>query len=74
MKKILLVEDDLSLIEGLKFSLSKHHFEVTVARTVQEARGRYHDGIYDLVILDLMLPDGSGFDICKIYHQALQNK
>ncbi|MBU7006039.1 response regulator transcription factor [Phosphitispora fastidiosa] len=70
MKKILLVEDDLSLIEGLEFSLSKHNFEVTVARTVQEARGRFHDGIYDLVILDLMLPDGSGFDICKMIRQT----
>ena len=70
MKKILLVEDDLSLIEGLKFSLSKHNFEVTVARTVQEARGRFHDGIYDLVILDLMLPDGSGFDICRMIRQT----
>jgi len=70
MKKLLLVEDDLSLIEGLKFSLSKHNFEVTVARTVQEARGGFHDGIYDLVILDLMLPDGSGFDICKMIRQT----
>ena len=70
MKKIFLVEDDLSLIEGLKFSLSKHNFEVTVARTVQEARGRFHDGIYDLVILDLMLPDGSGFDICRMIRQT----
>jgi len=70
MKKIFLVEDDLSLIEGLKFSLSKYNFEVTVARTVQEARGRFHDGIYDLVILDLMLPDGSGFDICKMIRQT----
>lgn len=70
MKKILLVEDDLSLIEGLKFSLSKYDFDVTVARTVKEAKGCYKQNEYDLIILDLMLPDGSGFDICKIIRQT----
>lgn len=67
--RILLVEDDLSLIEGLKFSLSKHDFDVTVARTVKEAREFFSRNEYQLVILDLMLPDGSGFDICKSIRQ-----
>ncbi len=65
MKRILLVEDDLSLIEGLKFSLTKHDFDVTVARTVKEAKTYFKNNLYDLIILDLMLPDGSGFNICK---------
>lgn len=65
MKKILLVEDDLSLIEGLKFSLTKHDFEVRVARTVAEAIASFNQNEYNLVLLDLMLPDGSGFEICK---------
>ncbi|NLD48878.1 MAG: response regulator transcription factor [Clostridiaceae bacterium] len=65
MRKILLVEDDLSLIEGLKFSLSRHEFEVCVTRTVKEAQSSLRERQYDLVLLDLMLPDGSGFDICK---------
>ncbi|MDD3705868.1 MAG: response regulator transcription factor [Clostridiaceae bacterium] len=69
MGRILLVEDDLSLIEGLKFSLSKHDFDVTVARTVKEAREFFSRNEYQLVILDLMLPDGSGFDICKSIRQ-----
>jgi DNA-binding response OmpR family regulator len=69
MKKILLVEDDLSLIEGLKFSLSKHDFYVTVARTVKEARELFSRSEYNLIVLDLMLPDGSGFDICKSVRQ-----
>lgn len=66
MGKILLVEDDLSLIEGLKFSLSRHGFEVCVARTVKEAQDNLREWEYDLVLLDLMLPDGSGFDIATI--------
>lgn len=70
MNKILLVEDDLSLIEGLKFSLSKYDFNVTVARTVKEAKSYFKQNLYDLIILDLMLPDGSGFDICKVIRQT----
>jgi DNA-binding response OmpR family regulator len=70
MQKILLVEDDLSLIEGLKFSLSKHGFAVTVSRTVKEAKSYFCQSEYHLVLLDLMLPDGSGFDICKIIRQT----
>ena len=69
MRRILLVEDDLSLIEGLKFSLSKHDFDVTVARTVKEAGEFFSLNEYQLIILDLMLPDGSGFDICKSIRQ-----
>ncbi|KUO70419.1 MAG: two-component system response regulator [Clostridia bacterium BRH_c25] len=65
MRSILLVEDDLSLIEGLKFSLSRQGFDVTVARTLKEAGEYFNRNEYSLIILDLMLPDGSGFDICK---------
>ncbi|HOR85953.1 MAG TPA: response regulator transcription factor [Bacillota bacterium] len=70
MKKVLLIEDDLSLIEGLKFSLSKNGFDVTVERTVKEAKKRFNREEYRLVLLDLMLPDGSGFDICKSIRQS----
>lgn len=65
MKHIFFVEDDLSLISGLTFALKKQEYEVTVARTNLEADALWADGKYDLVILDVSLPDGSGFDICK---------
>lgn len=70
MNNILLVEDDLSLIDGLKFSLSKQKFDVSVARTVKEAKNYLNKNNYNLLILDLMLPDGSGFDICKEVRQT----
>ena len=70
MKKVLLVEDDLSLIEGLKFSLIKHEFDVTVARTVKEAKERFDQNEYNLAILDLMLPDGNGFELCKTFRTS----
>ncbi|MGI5876411.1 MAG: response regulator transcription factor [Dethiobacteria bacterium] len=65
MNHILLVEDDLSIIDGLEFSLRKNGFDVDIARTVKEAFLALNDKTYDLLILDLALPDGSGFEICK---------
>ena len=64
--KILLVEDDISLIDGLKYSLRKQEFDVEVVRTVEDAKKQliYIDR-YDLIILDVTLPDGTGFDICE---------
>lgn len=64
-KKILYVEDDLSLIEGLKYTLEKNGFLVDNARTVMEAYQFFRAGQYDLLLLDVMLPDGTGYDICK---------
>lgn len=65
MKQILLVEDDLSLIGGLSFAVKKEGYGVDVARTVLEADEFWSDEKYDLVILDVSLPDGSGFELCK---------
>lgn len=65
MKQILLVEDDLSLISGLSFAMKKEGYGIDVARTILEADTFWSDGKYDLVILDVSLPDGSGFDLCK---------
>lgn len=63
--KILIIEDDLSLINGLSFAIKKQGYELDVARTVLETDAVFANGKYDLVILDVSLPDGSGFDICK---------
>ena len=65
MKQILLTEDDLSLISGLSFAVKKEGYGIDVARTSLEADTLWTDGKYDLVILDVSLPDGSGFDLCK---------
>ena len=70
MNRILLLEDDLSLINGLSFALRKTGYELEVARTVREADDMWADGKYDLLILDVTLPDGSGFDICRKVRQT----
>ena len=63
--KILLVEDDGSLIDGLEYSLKKDGFLVDIARNVQEFLHIYEKGKYDLLLLDVTLPDGNGFEICE---------
>lgn len=70
MSRILLLEDDLSLIDGLSYSLKKQGFDLDVARTIKEAIATWADGRYDLLILDLSLPDGSGFEVCKKVRQV----
>lgn len=65
MKRIFFVEDDLSLINGLSFAIKKQGYEIDVARTKLDADMLWLDGAYDLVILDVSLPDGSGYDICR---------
>ena len=70
MKRLFLLEDDLSLINGLSFALKKQGYEITVARTTLEADVLWERGEYDLAVLDVSLPDGSGFDFCKKIRQT----
>ena len=65
MEKILYVEDDLSLIDGLQYTLESSGYAVDNARTVKEALTLFRNTHYDLLLLDVTLPDGNGFDICK---------
>lgn len=70
MDKILLLEDDLSLINGLSFAFKKQGLELEIARTVKEADVLWANGKYDLLVLDVSLPDGSGFEFCKRVRQT----
>lgn len=70
MKHIFFVEDDMSLINGLVYALKKEGYEVETARTVVEAERMWAEGKYDLVILDVSLPDGTGFALCEKIRQT----
>lgn len=71
MQKLLLLEDDISLVDGLEYSLRRNGFEIEVTRTVKEAREALGSGKkYDLLLLDVTLPDGSGFEICEGLRQT----
>lgn len=66
MNNLFLLEDDISLIDGLQYSLNKNGFHVDVVRTVKEAKEKLTEiEKYDLLILDVTLPDGTGFEICE---------
>lgn len=70
MDHILLLEDDLSLVGGLSFAFQKQGFGLDVARTLNEADALWADGKYDLLVLAVSLPDGSGFEFCKRVRQV----
>ncbi len=69
-KRLFLLEDDLSLTGGLAFAIRKQGYELAIARTTLEADALWAEGKYDLVILDVSLPDGSGFDFCRKIRQS----
>ena len=70
MSKILLLEDDLSLINGLSFAFRKQGFELAVVRTLKEANELWGEGKYDLLVLDVSLPDGIGYEFCYKVRQV----
>lgn len=70
MNRILLLEDDNSLIDGLQYTLDKNGFSLDIAKTIAQARELLnHGATYALLLLDVTLPDGTGFDICTQVRQ-----
>jgi len=67
--RVLLVEDEDSLAESIRYSLEREGFAVTVAPDGRKALERFRADPPDLVILDLMLPEVSGLDVCRIIRE-----
>jgi DNA-binding response OmpR family regulator len=65
MKKILIIEDDPAIVAGLSDTLTEEHFEVASVMSGQMGYEKAKEGSYDLIILDLILPEKNGVDICK---------
>lgn len=63
--KIFLLEDDSAIGAGLSYSLHNEGYDVTLAKTVSQAREIINREPFSLYILDLTLPDGSGYDVCR---------
>lgn len=64
MKKILLVEDDWDLNQGICYALEKEDYEVFAVHSIEEAKTIYLQKGADMVLLDVNLPDGEGFSFC----------
>jgi len=69
MVKILIVEDDHSLNNGIVLSFKQENYEFTQSFTVKEAENYLSKFEFDLIILDINLPDGDGFNLCKKIRQ-----
>ncbi len=65
MINILVVEDDENLAYGIKYALEQEGWNVTASSSLTEAYNAFENDDYQLILLDVMLPDGSGFDFCK---------
>ncbi|GCD08766.1 response regulator transcription factor [Clostridium tagluense] len=65
MNRLLLVEDDESLAIGIEFSLEDGGYEVSRASTVEGGKELFHLEKFDLILLDVNLPDGNGYELCK---------
>ncbi|MGC1391510.1 MAG: response regulator transcription factor [Bacteroidales bacterium] len=65
MKKILIVEDELNMVNGLKDNLEFEGYEVDTAMEGSSGLQKILQNRYDLILLDIMLPELSGFEVCK---------
>lgn len=65
MKKILLVEDETHVVSFIKKGLTEEGFDVTVAFDGNTGLQLFYDNQFDLIILDIMLPDKNGLEVCK---------
>lgn len=70
MANLLLVEDDTTLSLGIVYSLEKEGYNVDKVNTVKSAKGIINEKEFDLIILDIGLPDGDGFELCKYIRQS----
>ncbi len=62
---ILLIEDNLDIIEGLKFSLEENNYKVSYVTNIKDVEDYLVNNIPDLIVLDVSLPDGDGFSLYK---------
>jgi two-component system response regulator RegX3 len=72
MTKILIVEDESSFSDALSFLLGKEGYEVDIAETGTDAIKKFNENGADLVLLDLMIPEISGVEVCKTIRTSSQ--
>lgn len=65
MTNILMVEDDSTIAFGVKYALEQEGFNVDICKDLESSRENIEKKEYDIILLDVMLPDGNGYDLCK---------
>ncbi len=71
-KRLLLVDDEPSIIKGLKFSLEQDGYVTEVAYDGEEALAKFAQGDFDLILLDVMLPKKDGIEVCQQIRETSQ--
>ncbi|MDD6402106.1 MAG: response regulator transcription factor [Lachnospiraceae bacterium] len=69
MKKVLVVDDEKSIVKGIKFSLEQDDMNVDVAYDGEEAYAKAKENQYDIILLDIMLPGYSGLEVCQMIRE-----
>lgn len=69
-RKILILEDDLTLSAGIVSAFSKNEFDFTECHSIKEAKQALDENSYDVLLLDVNLPDGNGVELCKEIRQS----
>ena len=64
-QKILIIEDEPDIRKTLEYNISREGYEVVSASSLSEGRQKLESASFTLLLLDLMLPDGSGLDLCR---------
>lgn len=72
MARILLVEDNEGICEGLKYAFEDTPHQLLIAENMKEARAAFLEGSPELVLLDVNLPDGDGFELYRQYFAPRQ--
>lgn len=72
MNKILLLEDDKALALGIEFTLMDEGYDVAKCSYAREAVEAFNSEVFDILVLDVMLPDGNGYDVCKYVRKKSQ--
>ncbi|MBQ9233620.1 MAG: response regulator transcription factor [Lachnospiraceae bacterium] len=69
MKKVLVVDDEKSIVKGIKYSLEQDDMEVDVAYDGGEALAKAKENVYDIILLDIMLPVHTGLEVCQMIRE-----
>ena len=65
MIKVLMIEDDSTISFGVKYALEQEGFNVDISKNLESGRENLSKNRYNIILLDVMLPDGTGYELCQ---------
>ncbi|MBS6025148.1 MAG: response regulator transcription factor [Paeniclostridium sordellii] len=71
MINVLMIEDDSTIAFGVKYALEQEGFNIDICKDLESGRQNINDKEYNIILLDVMLPDGNGYEFCKEIRQTL---